>query len=129
MVDHELRRVVVERRVRIEGDVDIPRVQRVLVEAQTDEALEVDRDRWHRELQVVAFLVTERLDAIEERAVGSERIRDLRRRRLGVPFVPDRLRKGGSAIPRRWFTERTSAGNAVLIRGYSLRRFPPTRAG
>jgi len=62
-------------------------VQRVLVHPEPDEAREIELDRSQAEVKPRPLVVGERVEAIEQRAIGYQRVGGLRCGRLRVPLV------------------------------------------
>ena len=80
----------------VEGDLDVPGVQGVLVEPEPDEALEADTYGTGREGETFAFFIAERFEGRRKRGVCGKGVVDLLTWRLGVPLLPD----GGHEIIR-----------------------------
>ena len=79
---------------RVVDHLDVPRVQRVLVEPQADQSAEVELHGAHaeREARPLGGVGAEKL--VEQGAIGDERVVGLRSRRLRVPCLPHRRREG-----------------------------------
>ena len=93
VVDDHRGGVVREVRALVEDDLDVPRVERMLIQASAGELVEVEGQRTDGEGQAGAVGSTHGLEGLEHRLVGDQGVARLVPGRLGVPLLPHRRRE------------------------------------
>ena len=68
------RRVTRQRRSRIKRNLDVPRVQHVLVESQSDSRRQIELERTERQLERGTLVVRQRRHPIEQSPIGDQHV-------------------------------------------------------